>query len=694
MSEEVFLLPHHKQLIVDSQISDRVARARGYRSITDPDELRAMGFSERQCRVPCLYVPAWNVHGEVAVHFIRPDEPRLNVEGKVVKYDRPANSKNVIDVNPATRAALEDPTLPWIITEGSRKVDAGVSQGIICLGFLGVWGFRTSDRGSKLSLPDFNVLRIAGRQIIFTYDSDAITKESVYQAQIEGGAEFESRGGIVLYARIPEGPGGAKRGLDDFLQYGGDIEQLIRDATTVPVEPEDLRIKQDKYSFWAYAPDTTFINEIDGVSWTEKSVNEAIGKVKVPGGEIKASAWLLQRRSVQSRTWAPGEPHIIEGKAPAENGWVFDEDRRTYNDYAPPLYDDRGDASQAQPWVDHVHRVYPDNAEHIICWLAQRVQNPGIKINHALVLGGEPGIGKDSILAPALAAVGAGNYAEVTPSQIAGRFNGFLRSVIVRVSELRDLGDSNRFAFYEHMKNYTAAPPEFLAMERKYVDMTHVPNIVGVVYTTNHQNDGLYLPPNDRRHYVCWSEQKAADMDPAYFTGLHNWYSSELGKAHVAAYLRELDLSAFDPKAPPEKTPAFYAIVNANRSQEEGEIDILLDALDYPPIITIEELAQLANSRRPKGEEMMQADVEFARWLKDRKNSRVVAHRINDAGYVNVWNSAAGDGRWKAGGKKWTFYGRNDLTINDRMTEVGKVVETIRNNGHKEKESPNGRHEA
>ena len=33
-----------------------------------------------------------------------------------------------------------------------------------------------------------------------------------------------------------------------------------------------------------------------------------------------------------------------------------------------------------------------------------------------------------------------------------GRFNGFVKSVILRVSEARDLGDVNRYAFYDHMK--------------------------------------------------------------------------------------------------------------------------------------------------------------------------------------------------------------------------------------------------
>ncbi len=48
-----------------------------------------------------------------------------------------------------------------------------------------------------------------------------------------------------------------------------------------------------------------------------------------------------------------------------------------------------------------------------------------------------------------------------------GRFNGFLKTVILRINEARDLGDVNRFQFYDHMKAYTAAPPDVLRVDEK-----------------------------------------------------------------------------------------------------------------------------------------------------------------------------------------------------------------------------------
>ena len=48
-----------------------------------------------------------------------------------------------------------------------------------------------------------------------------------------------------------------------------------------------------------------------------------------------------------------------------------------------------------------------------------------------------------------------------------GRFNGFNRSVVLQINEVRDLGDVNRFVFYEHMKTYCAAPPDTLLTDEK-----------------------------------------------------------------------------------------------------------------------------------------------------------------------------------------------------------------------------------
>lgn len=70
---------------------------------------------------------------------------------------------------------------------------------------------------------------------------------------------------------------------------------------------------------------------------------------------------------------------------------------------------------------------------------------------------------------------------------------GFLKSVILRVSEARDLGDSDRYAFYDHMKSITAAPPDVLRIDEKNRAEYMIPNVAGVVITTNHKDRRDFL---------------------------------------------------------------------------------------------------------------------------------------------------------------------------------------------------------
>lgn len=77
----------------------------------------------------------------------------------------------------------------------------------------------------------------------------------------------------------------------------------------------------------------------------------------------------------------------------------------------------------------------------------------------------------------------------------------------------RDLGESDRFKLYEGSKTLLATPPKVIRVNEKHVPEFNVPNVVGVVITTNHRTSGLYLPADDRRHYVAWSETTRVAFD-------------------------------------------------------------------------------------------------------------------------------------------------------------------------------------
>ena len=135
---------------------------------------------------------------------------------------------------------------------------------------------------------------------------------------------------------------------------------------------------------------------------------------------IPASQWVDQNRPVEQMTWCPGLPMLIVDRLVMEGGWIVRKGVSCFNLYQPPTIK-LGDGSDVKPWLKHIRRLYPDDADHIICWLAHRVQHPGEKINHALVLGGPQGIGKDTLLEPVKKAVGNWNFYEISPLHAMGR---------------------------------------------------------------------------------------------------------------------------------------------------------------------------------------------------------------------------------------------------------------------------------
>jgi hypothetical protein len=64
---------HFRMIYEESGISKRVIAARGYRTATTKTQLKEIGFSDTQRRVPALVIPLYNVYGEIATYQIRSD---------------------------------------------------------------------------------------------------------------------------------------------------------------------------------------------------------------------------------------------------------------------------------------------------------------------------------------------------------------------------------------------------------------------------------------------------------------------------------------------------------------------------------------------------------------------------------------------------------------------------------------------
>jgi len=489
-----------------------------------------------------------------------------------------------------------------------------------------------------------------------TETADRISND--FTAAVQEVASEVGFSGAIKRVNLHEFTDGRIKDISEYIREGmqPEIEELMKKSSKEVISNIHDNKSLDFDDFYALATQNKFIHIPTGALWPPASVNNRLPMVDE---ETKPSEFLSKTRSVEQMIWAPGYPKLIKDRF-MENGGFFEHSgAKVYNLYKPPTIQ-AGDPDQAGMWLDLIRLVYPENAEHLINWLAHRIQKPGEKINHAILLGGAQGIGKDTILEPVRRAVGPWNFEDVSPKQLMGRFNGFVKSVVLRVSEARDLGDTDRYGFYEFMKTYTTAPPDVHRCDEKNRKEYGVLNILGVIITTNHKEAGIYLPADDRRHYVAWSEFTKDDFNQSYWNELWGWYENG-GYEHIAAYLLTRNIEDFNPKAPPPKTEAFWEVVDAGLAPEDADMTDALEKLEYPDAVTIDMVCRVA-------------DTDFSSWLKDKGNRRRIPFRFLTAGYVQAYCSSTKDGRWRVHGKKVKIYAKTELDKRSRIAAAEKLA--------------------
>jgi len=423
--------------------------------------------------------------------------------------------------------------------------------------------------------------------------------------------------------------------------------------------------------FYAYLPEHKYIFVRTRELWPSTSIDRALPRVK----KMKASAWLDRNKPLHQMTWAPGHETLIENALIVGGGWIESEGTVCFNQYLPPALG-TGDQWKASPWVNHIKKIYPSDHDHIFKFLAHRVQKPWEKINHALMLGGVPGIGKDALLAPVRHAVGPANFHDIAPGDVLADFNPFRKSVVLRISEARDLGDINRFAFYESTKTLAAAPPETLRINEKHIREYLVPNVCGVIITTNYKSDGIYLPADDRRHYVAWSPwtESPYQDDRNFFNRLFEWYETDdlAGYRHINTFLQRFDLSGFDAKSPPPKTQAFWDIVEASSSPQDAELRDAIDALGREKHLNV--AAGEAVKAFTIDEIRAHANGHLLPFLNDPKNIRLIASRFEKLNYTPVRDMTTNTtGFWRVANRRQRIYGHSRLSERDRIDAAQKL---------------------
>ena len=235
--------------------------------------------------------------------------------------------------------------------------------------------------------------------------------------------------------------------------------------------------------------------------------------------------------------------------------------------------DVKGSGGDVTPWLEHCETLIPDERErnHVFDIMAFKVQHPNVKINHAVLHGGNEGRGKDTMWAPFIWAVcgpNKKNYGLIDNDGLSSQWGYSLESEILVLNELKEPDAAQRRALANKLKPIIAAPPDVITINRKGL---HPYDMLNRIFVLAFSNDEIpiSLPTQDRRWFCIWSS--CDRMNPAAAHKLWEWYSKG-GFEAIGSWLYARDVSAFNPTAAPMETEYKRTMIVGGLSTAEAYI--------------------------------------------------------------------------------------------------------------------------
>jgi hypothetical protein len=232
---DVLTREHRRQLEVDSAIPADIIAEEDIRSLAGSHELpvpdlmfrhpnsyKGQHFPSWPDLGPGILFPIGTVYDGLTYQY-KPDQlrqrPKDDGTYQTIKYETCGGSRLAIHVPRRVRRWLTARTRELWVTEGVKKALSGAGAGLCIIGLMGVdgWVVKTQPNMPSDPLPDWDEIALRGRAVFIAFDSDVMTKPEVKGARDRLTAFLRKRGAAVVPVYIPNGPNGAKQGLDDYI---------------------------------------------------------------------------------------------------------------------------------------------------------------------------------------------------------------------------------------------------------------------------------------------------------------------------------------------------------------------------------------------------------------------------------------------------------------------------------------------
>ena len=571
-----------------SGLTDRDARKLGYKLLTPAQTKKQTGKAENN--VPSYLIPYYDVNGKLIkemwrVRFLEEVKGKF---GATLKKPRRYSQPNGVvprfyfpkTVPVPWKKLANNENIPLVMTEGEKKAAKACKEGLPTIGLGGVWSWKSKKHNLPV-IPDFDVIKWEGRDVILCFDNDVMTNPLVIGALSALSHELTQHGATVYIKFLPKGPG--KIGLDDWLvklRKNADVHKKFEALYTEPFsESAELwRFNEDHCyihglkAFYCFSRRLLFKTEgelLTAYKSRSFTVPKADGEGYKTVKTVTEWAQWPRRQEYENLVFVPGGPDVIDNCINTWPGWAIE-----------PV------KGSVQPWKDLINFLFqnePDTRKWFLQWLAYPIQNPGAKMLNAVLFHSRgQGVGKSFVGYIVADMYGNENSSVIEQDQLHSSFNSWAASKQFILGEEITGSDSRRDA--DRIKN-------MITREKVTVNVKMQPEYVlqdraNYILTSNHV-DALFIDEYDRRVFVLECPDVAESNE--FYERIDVWRKNG-GASHLFYHLlNDIDCSDFNPQYRPPETQAKKDMVALSKS----DLDLAVEQLKANPdsVLTFQKVA-------------------------------------------------------------------------------------------------------
>lgn len=517
---------------------------------------------------PGIAIPIRNKEGDVVGIKIRVDKPNNPQSKYILLSSNPKSQRGGADTYPEGTAAtvhahypLEKPrggfdTLR--ITEGEIKADVLTNlTDIYTVALPGVKGWRMALDVVKALKP---------KVVLLAFDSDKVEAKNVaYGEQEDVGDAPPEEDFIVAKAlaslymvldklgtcevKIEDWPPEAGKGLDDVVLNGAQDKVTLLLGDAARAWANDVLLKEEEggtdLNDWLYIVGvkrfyhSKSLLELDKEQFCDQFCHNSKGNPAFKA--LTNPAFPKYNFPI----YLPNQPIVVKQGA-----------HTCFNLWRPSgLKPKEGDAS---PFTDHIAYLLPEEREQeiLLDWLTFNLQQPGTKVNWAMLLQGRQGTGKSLIGYVMRELLGPKNISMPTNDIIHEIYTGWQRSCsLIIVEELMARG---RLELMNKLKPMITQ--DTTVVREMHKPPYEQPNVFNLLLFTNHE-DAILIDESDRRYCVMFSP--AEIKEHTYYEQLWAWTNKNLGV--LLHYFQNRTISCnFQAKAPAPMTAAKGEVIRSS----------------------------------------------------------------------------------------------------------------------------------